>query len=143
MAAYPGTYASGNSFHTGGVVGDPTAKVRIASTSVWDNAPRNHRGYPLGADERAVIAQVGEPIVAKWDARRIMEAVERGGGSGGGVHIEIINQSGGKVEQQRSRGADGKESIRIFIREVVGGMIAGGEFDAPMASRYGAGVAVR
>jgi hypothetical protein len=138
-----GGFKNAGVHHLGGIVGMP-AQVRIASADVFANAPRNHRGYPLAADERAVIAQVGEPIVAKWDARRIMEAVERGdGSSGGGVHIEIINQSGGKVEQQRSRGADGKENIRIFIREAVGGMIAGGEFDAPMASRYGAGVAVR
>jgi hypothetical protein len=134
-------YGPAGKYHTGGITGAPPMS-QLVPMSIFDNAPRNHRGYPLSSDERAAILQVGEPVVSKWDANRIMGAVERSGGSGG-VHIEIINQSGGKVEKQQSRRADGGTDVKIFIREAVAAGIAGGDFDGPMASRYGAAPAVR
>jgi hypothetical protein len=145
LGAYPGadpSLAAYGQYHVGGMSGMPP-QVRLASTDVFANAPRNHRGYPLAADERAVITQVGEPIVAKWDARRIMEAVERSGGSGAGVKVVVNNHSGEKATVNERQSADGGREIEVTIGRAVDRHIASGRADNAMASRYNLRPAVR
>lgn len=65
------------------------------------------------------------------------------GSTGGGtqvsvpIDIQVINQvQGAKVEAQRSTGADGKQQIRIMIRQEVKAGFADGSFDKDM-QRFG------
>lgn len=128
--------------HTGGTIGDHALMTRLVPESLFDNAPRNHRGYPLAADERAAILQVGEPVVSKWDANRIMSAVERGSGGGGDVKVNIYNSSGEEAETQQRRGPGGEMELDVFIGRKINRHIAAGDADGAMAQRYGLSRAV-
>lgn len=57
----------------------------------------------------------------------------RGGGSSGGTLVQINNYSGQQVQEQRERGPNGEELIRV----TVGKQIAGGDHDRAMR-RFGA-----
>lgn len=129
-----GGFKNAGLHHTGGIGGYPVHS-RLVPGSIFDNAPRNHSGYPLAPDERAAILQVGEPVVAKWDANRIMRAVE-GGGRGADVKVNIYNQSGGEVKTTERRNANGGRELDIMIGEKINNHIAAGGADGPMGQRY-------
>jgi TP901 family phage tail tape measure protein len=56
-----------------------------------------------------------------------------GGASGGGTVVQVINNSGTPARQERSRGPDGRELVRV----IVGEELAGGGFDRQMGGRFG------
>lgn len=61
---------------------------------------------------------------------------------GGDIHVEIINQTTGRVDNtktERSVGPDGKRILRIFIQEEVKRMHRTGELDSTMAANHGVG----
>lgn len=148
LGAYPSgpvdiAYQTGAYHHTGGIAGVTAAPTRRLPASLFADAPRNHRGYPLAADERAAILQVGEPVVSKWDANRIMGAVERsGGGAGSGVVVNFHNYTSGEVETQQRRGPGGEMELDVFIGRKINRHIAAGDADGAMAQRYGLARAV-
>lgn len=56
---------------------------------------------------------------------------------GGGMHVNIYNQSGSKVETQSRRGSNGEDIIDVMIGKV-NGRIARGDTDQAMRARFGA-----
>lgn len=58
----------------------------------------------------------------------------RGQAIGGGTVVNVINNSGAPVDERRSRGPDGQETVDIMV----GRSIADGRQDAAFASRFGA-----
>jgi phage-related minor tail protein len=65
-------------------------------------------------------------------------------GGGGGVSIQIIDQTtgGNAISATTEQGANG-QSVRIVLRDAVKGMLASGELDSSMRSRYGVAAAAR
>lgn len=57
----------------------------------------------------------------------------RSAGGGGGTVVQINNYSGAPTREERSRGPDGRETVRI----VVGEEISRGSFDRANRARYG------
>ena len=57
-----------------------------------------------------------------------------GGGGRANVAVNVINQSGGEVQQRESRGPNGERQVDIMI----GRSLASGRQDSAMRARYGA-----
>jgi len=60
---------------------------------------------------------------------------------GGGAVVQIIDQrgSGARPEVSQGRGPDGRQLIKVLIRDEVRGMISDGSLDRSMASTFGLG----
>lgn len=60
---------------------------------------------------------------------------------GGGAVVQIIDQrgSGARPEVSQGRGPDGRQLIKVLIRDEVRGMISDGSLDRSMASTFGVG----
>ena len=56
---------------------------------------------------------------------------------GGGVTVIVNNYGNQDVQTSSSRGSDGKQTIYVTVREIVKGLVQGGEMDAPMGRRFG------
>ncbi|MGD9506940.1 MAG: phage tail tape measure C-terminal domain-containing protein [Geminicoccaceae bacterium] len=95
--------------HNGGRVGDPSP-IRALDSRLFLGAPRLHSG--LAADEFPAILQRGETVIPM-------------GGTSGTV-VQIINQGGGRVRQERSKMPDGRELVRIIIDAVAQNIADGG-----------------
>lgn len=95
--------------HDGGRVGEPMP-TRQVSPSLFLSAPRLHTG--LAADEFPAILQRGETVIPR-------------GGNAGTV-VQVINHSGGRVRQERSKTPDGRELVRIIIDAVAQNIADGG-----------------
>lgn len=72
----------------------------------------------------------------------------RGGAVAGGTIVQIIDQRGqgaARPQVSRGRGPDGREIIRVLIRDEVNAGIGRGDFDRSFGTRFGAtpGLAVR
>lgn len=97
----------------------------------------------FGAGSMAVL-HGREAVVPLPDGRSIPVMLQSMGGQSPSVtvpiHIEVINQvQGAKVETQRSTGADGKQQIRMIIREEMKAAYADGSMDRSQ-QRFGANV---
>lgn len=59
--------------------------------------------------------------------------------SGGGVTVQVIDQrgAGAPVEVEQSTGADGRQRIRILVRDAVRELIGNGQLDRMMGRTYG------
>lgn len=121
-------------FHNGGVVGSTPTFSRPIPALAFAGAPRYHSGGIAGLrpDEVPAILQKGEVVLPRG------AGVKNGGG--GGVDIQIIDQrgSGAPVEAQRQTGPDGREQIKLFVRDEVKSLIASGYLDKSMSAAYGA-----
>lgn len=120
-------------FHNGGVVGSTPTFSRPIPALAFAGAPRYHSGGIAGLrpDEVPAILQKGEVVLPRG------AGVKNGGG---GVDIQIIDQrgSGAPVEAQRQTGPDGREQIKLFVRDEVKSLIASGYLDKSMSAAYGA-----
>ena len=56
---------------------------------------------------------------------------------GGGVNVIVHNYGRQEVETSSRQGADGRQTIIVTVREMMKGLIQGGEMDWPMGQRYG------
>jgi len=115
-------------FHGGGEVGSGGVGRNI-SPMAFAGAPRLHNG--LGAGEFPAILERGERVIPRAQA-------QGGGARGGGVKVEIINQTGGQVRQETGRGPNGEVVRRIVIEEV-NRAIARGDTDGANRARFGFG----
>ena len=59
------------------------------------------------------------------------------GQAAGGVTVIVNNYGNQEVQTSSSRGSDGKQTIYVTVREIVKGLVQGGEMDAPMGRRFG------
>jgi hypothetical protein len=109
--------------HTGG-------RADAGATTVYSY----HDGGPVGGSGLSRLLPGEFPAVLRRG-----ETVSREGAAG--VSVQVIDQRGSQappVQVDRQQARDGGHQIRLTIRETVRGMIAGGEFDRQMGSRYGA-----
>lgn len=101
-----------HTLHNGGIAGRDSSGVRLASPSIFANAPRYHGGGIAGLlpDEIPAILQKGERVIPRNAANQ----------NGGGTVVQIIDQrKGGTVSQERSRGPSGEEVVRVMIRDEI------------------------
>ncbi len=116
-------------FHAGGLVGGP-APGRLVPAHVFEGAPRMHSGGVVGlsADERPIIARVGERVYTPaQDAAR-------------GTVVQIIDQrrGGAAVETEEETGPDGRQLVRVMVRdEVTGDLRRNGDIARAMQSQLG------
>ncbi len=59
------------------------------------------------------------------------------GVAGGGTVVNVINNSGGEVEQQERTGPDGNRILDIIISQKVRENIGSGRLDKEFSERYG------
>ena len=67
----------GVELHTGGDPSDETVRRRSVVASVFNGAPRHHKGINLAADEHAAILQDDENVLSADHNERLVQAVER------------------------------------------------------------------
>jgi len=115
--------------HSGGVIGVTPLAHRPVDPAVFETAPRFHSGGIVGG-EVPVIAKRGEVI--GWP-EQMREAF------GSDVVVQVIDQrsNGAKPEVSSERGANGKQMIRVLIRDEVNRGFAQGAFDNAMSSSFG------
>lgn len=124
------TVSAGTVFHGGGVVGSTPAPRRVVPAEVFENAPRFHVGGPIAPGERGVIAHDGEVIGWPEQLRRAF---------GSDVKVEIIDQRGAgapPIEEQRSRGPDGQDTIRFIVRREMASAFNDGALDREMRTNF-------
>ena len=115
--------------HSGGVIGVTPLAHRPVDPAVFENAPRFHSGGIVGG-EVPVIAKRGEVI--GWP-QQMREAF------GSDVVVQVIDQrsNGTRPEVSSERGPNGKQMIRVLIRDEVNRGFAQGAFDNAMSSSFG------
>ena len=115
--------------HSGGVIGVTPLVHRPVDPAVFENAPRFHTGGIIGG-EVPVIAKRGEVI--GWP-QQMREAF------GSDVVVQVIDQrsNGARPEVSSERGPNGKQMIRVLIRDEVNRGFAQGAFDNAMSSSFG------
>lgn len=95
-------------------------------------------GPVLGAGNRDTVPALltpGEVVLSRGDVYDIKNGLV---GGGGGVTIQINNYGKNDVQaSQGEKGPDGRQLIRITVRDMVRGMIQGGDMDRSMSQRYG------
>ncbi len=117
--------------HQGGMVGGPNAfETRPVPLAAFADAPRLHGGGLVAPGEVPIVAHRGEVVGWPEQLRRVF---------GSEVIVQIIDQrsSGTRPEVSRERGPDGREVVRVPIREEVGRGLAQGWWDQTMGSAYG------
>lgn len=76
----------------------------------------------------------GEFVLSRGDVHEIKNGLV----GGGGVTIQINNYGDNEVQASPGeRGPDGRQLIRITVRDMVRGMIQGGDMDRSMSQRFG------
>jgi TP901 family phage tail tape measure protein/lambda family phage tail tape measure protein len=115
--------------HEGGVVGVTPLAHRPVDPAVFNQAPRFHSGGLVGG-EVPIIARQGEVI--GWP-RQMREAF------GSDVVVQVIDQrsAGARPEVSSERGPDGKQMIRVLIRDEVNRGISQGAFDPALGHSFG------
>lgn len=115
--------------HSGGVIGVTPLAHRPVDPAVFANAPRFHSGGLVGG-EVPVIAKQGEVI--GWPDQ-MREAF------GSEVVVQVIDQrsGGARPEVFSERGPNGKQMVRVLIRDEVNRGIAQGAFDNAMGGAFG------
>jgi len=115
--------------HAGGEIGTTPLPRRPVDPGAFEGALRFHGGG-LVPGEVPVIARQGEVI--GWP-EQMREAF------GSDVVVQVIDQrsNGAKPEVSSERGANGKQMIRVLIRDEVNRGFAQGAFDNAMSSSFG------
>lgn len=128
-------------YHGGGTVGAAGTRRRV-SPMAFMGAPRFHDG--LRSNERRGIFLKGEEILTRRMAEREANTVAglsrlaaSGAGGGGAVKVQVINNTGAPVRQERSR-ENGMDVHRIIVGEM-NKAIAKGSMDRVMRETYGVG----
>jgi hypothetical protein len=90
-------------------------------------------GGPVASGRTYLVGEQGPELFTPSGSGQIVPNNALGGGSGGGTVVQVINNSGTPARQERSRGPDGRELVRV----IVGEELAGGGFDRQMGGRFG------
>jgi len=92
-------------------------------------------GPVLGTGNRDTVPALlmpGEFVLSRRDVSDIKN------GLAGGVSVQISNFSSSEVKASSGgRGPDGQQLVYVTVRDMVKGMIQGGDMDAPMDRRFG------
>ena len=103
-------------FHSGGIVGSKAAATRAVSPAVFAGAPRYHGGG-IASDEVPIIARRGEGIFTPGQMAALAPVSS---GGGGGLQVNIINNTNAKVSASESKGPDGKRMLNVMIEQIEG-----------------------
>ena len=106
-------------FHSGGMGSDPSGYRRVPA-SMFAGAPRFHSG--IGPGERPAIIRNDEGVFTPGQMRAL-------GGARGRTVVQIINNSGASVREERSE-VGGEERLRLIIGEEIGA------FDRRLPDRF-------
>lgn len=116
---------SGLFMHGGGIVGSSGSR-RSVPAAAFLGAPRLHNGGSfLRSDERPAILQTGERVLSRGQSQ-----------GEGGVVVQIVNNTGADIKQERGRTSDGRE-LRRFIVQEMNQTITRGQVDGSMRTRFG------
>jgi len=119
---------TGGIYHSGGIVGSTAVPTRQVPMSIFMGARRYHSGgVVLGADEVPIIAQRGEAVLTKEQQSALR---------GGGVVVNITNNTPAKVTAQGGQTAAGMPKVDVLI-EAIDGHIAEG-ISRQNSATYGA-----
>lgn len=106
--------------HTGGIVGNGTARSRPVPIAAFANAVRYHTGGMAGLapDEYATILQKNEEVLTTGDPRHIFNQKGGSGGSGGDRRPKIVNAfSYDEVVSEALNTPEGEEAFINFVRK--------------------------
>lgn len=98
--------------------------------------PRREMGGPVTAGQPYIVGERRAELFVPRENGTILPRVPtaRGGSNGGGgTFVQVVNNSGQPSRQERARGPDGREIIRV----IVGEEISGGGYDKQFGGRYG------
>ncbi|HMU54863.1 MAG TPA: hypothetical protein PKA61_07645 [Nitrospira sp.] len=90
-------------------------------------------GPVLGTGNRDTVPALltpGEFVLSRRDVSDIKAGV------GGSVSIVVNNYGQSEVQTSAQRGPDGRQMIYVTVRDMVKGMIQGGDMDAPFGKRF-------
>ena len=77
-----------------------------------------------------------EPVIGTTQGAKVLPNSSLRGLGGGGTEVNIYNNTGGEVREERRQGADGREIVDIIIERVKQEFATGG-FDEAQGSRFG------
>lgn len=131
-------------FHSGGLVGAEQPSSRIVSHAVFAGAPRFHSGGYLSPGEVPAILQKGEAVFTAGQMRALGQQIGAArqavaaAGSGGGVSVQVVNQTGvpAGAQAEVTKGPNGQQLVRIVLGAVKKDYASGG-FDQAQRGRYG------
>jgi len=113
----------------------PAAVDNVEAASGGQLVRRFASGGPVagGGNQDTVPAWLtpGEYVLSRRDVSDIKQ------GLGSGVQVIIHNYGDNQVQTSRGPGTDGRQALHITIRDVMRGMLRGGELDGPLGGRYG------
>lgn len=89
-------------------------------------------GGPVSSGRAYVVGERGPELFMPGRSGTIIPNVPAQSG-GGGTVVQVVNNSGQPARQERSRGPDGREIVRVIVGEEIGG----GGFDKQLGGRYG------
>lgn len=122
----PVANANGNAFSGGNVV--PFAKGGVVDSPI---------GFPMKGGKNGLMGEAGPEAIMplKRDSSGRLGVAASGGGQGGGVTVNIINQTPDS-EVETTTSADGK-FVEVMIKKTIKDGISGGEFDKVLGSSFG------
>jgi hypothetical protein len=77
-----------------------------------------------------------EPVIGTSRGAMVLPNSSLRGGGGGGTQVNVYNNAGGDVREERRRDGDGREIVDIIIERVKQDFATGG-FDQAQAARFG------
>jgi hypothetical protein len=96
-------------------------------------------GGLIPSGQFGIVGESGpEPVIGTSRGAMVLPNSSLRGGFGGGTEVNVYNNAGGEVRQERRRDGDGREIIDIIIDRVKQEFATGG-FDGPRNARYGGG----
>ena len=87
-------------YHSGGIIGADSIPTRMAHESLFTFAPRAHTG--IGPGEVPIVAQKGESVMTPGQRKDFYNLAKSEGGNAKSVKVEIINESGQKMQATNS-----------------------------------------
>ena len=90
-------------------------------------------GGPVGAGLPYLVGERGPEIVVPRNSGTVIPNSSLGKMGGSGTIVQIVNNTGQPVRQERGRAPDGREIVRTIVGEELGG----GGFDRQLGGRFG------
>lgn len=110
----------------------PASGIEAASGGMIQRFARGGPVFGNGnLDTVPALLTPGEFVLSRRDVHDIKS------GLGGGVSVVVNNYGQNDVQASSGQGPDGRQMIYVTVRDMVRGMVRGGELDGPMGQRFG------